>query len=79
MKPLTTRKLLAIALGVGGFLIVNAVALLAAFLLAPEGIAIMTTVIGADLVIIQNVVNFYFQESDADLLPPAPPPAEDAE
>ena len=72
MRPLTTRKVLALGIGIGGFIVVNVLALVAAFLLQPEGIAVLTTVVGADIVIIQAVINFYFNDPEDAPPPPAP-------
>lgn len=68
-----TRRALALGLGIGLVALFNVMALAAAFLLQ-EGMAILTTVIGADIVISQRVVDWYFARREDD---PTPDPGSD--
>ena len=63
-----TRRILALGLGIGLVALFNLMSFVAAFLLN-EGIAILTTVIGADIVISQRVVDWYFARREDDTTP----------
>ena len=63
-NPFTTRRVLALTMGVGLAAVANVVAVIAAFWL--DGKDILTTVIGFDIAASQTVVAYYFIKRETE-------------